>query len=146
MDSQLPLRSVAPKRRAGAAWLAAALVFPALAAPAQAQQPVVQRETGGVEAHETPDAGSPSTEPVPGSATELSEPGATFVIGSVAQLRPDGKAAIPLGVPERVRSLISQYNRIIGKRYRWGGGHGPSTSTPTTARGLSATASSRPGS
>jgi cell wall-associated NlpC family hydrolase len=106
------------------------LVLPALATPAQAQQPVVQSETGGVEAHDAPVGGDTSTGPSPGSTpgnpllSELLAPGTTFVVGSVAQLRPDGKAAIPLGVPERVRSLISQYNRIIGKRYRWGGGHG----------------------
>jgi hypothetical protein len=25
--------------------------------------------------------------------------------------------------PKRVRSIISQCNRIVGKRYKWGGGH-----------------------
>jgi cell wall-associated NlpC family hydrolase len=45
------------------------------------------------------------------------------VPGTVARLRTDGTAAIPLGAPKRVRRLISQYNKIVGKRYRWGGGH-----------------------
>ena len=47
----------------------------------------------------------------------------SFVAGKVARVRTDGKAAIPRGAPKRVRSLISQYNRIVGQRYRWGGGH-----------------------
>lgn len=45
------------------------------------------------------------------------------VPGTVARLRTDGRAAIPLGAPKRVRRLVSQYNRIVGKRYLWGGGH-----------------------
>jgi|GEM_PF-1680582 len=48
----------------------------------------------------------------------------SYVAGTVARMRTDGKAAIPQGAPQRVRSLISQYNRIVGKRYKWGGGHG----------------------
>jgi hypothetical protein len=47
----------------------------------------------------------------------------SYVAGKIARLRTDGKAAIPRGAPKRVRSLISQYNRIVGKRYKWGGGH-----------------------
>jgi cell wall-associated NlpC family hydrolase len=128
MDSQLPLRRDASKRRAGIAWLAAMLVLPALAAPARAQE-VVQSEAGGVKALETSGApgaslDSPAADGDPLLA-QLQELGTTsFVPGSVARLRSDGKAAIPLDAPESVRSLISQYNRIVGKRYRWGGGHG----------------------
>lgn len=47
----------------------------------------------------------------------------SYVAGKVARMRTDGKAAIPRGAPKRVRSLIAQYNRIAGKRYKWGGGH-----------------------
>lgn len=47
----------------------------------------------------------------------------TYVAGKVARMRTDGKAAIPRGAPKRVRSLIAQYNRIVGKSYKWGGGH-----------------------
>jgi len=47
----------------------------------------------------------------------------SYVAGRQARMRTDGKAAIPRGAPKRVRSLISQYNRIVGKRYKWGGGH-----------------------
>lgn len=45
------------------------------------------------------------------------------VRGKVAKLRTDGKAAIPRGAPKRVRTLIAAINRIVGKPYRWGGGH-----------------------
>lgn len=54
---------------------------------------------------------------------ELPPVTSTFVAGKVARMRTDGKAAIPLGAPKRVRSLIAQYNRIVGKRYKLGGGH-----------------------
>lgn len=46
------------------------------------------------------------------------------VPGRLARLRTDGKAAIPRGAPLRVRTIIAAANRIIGKRYKWGGGHG----------------------
>jgi hypothetical protein len=45
------------------------------------------------------------------------------VSGTVARLRTDGKAAIPRGVPKRVRAIIAAANQIIGKPYKWGGGH-----------------------
>jgi hypothetical protein len=46
-----------------------------------------------------------------------------MVPGTVAKLRTDGKAAIPRGAPKRVRTLIAAMNRIVGKPYRYGGGH-----------------------
>jgi hypothetical protein len=46
------------------------------------------------------------------------------VAGKVAMLRTDGRAAIPRGAPKRVRLLIRKANHIIGKPYKWGGGHG----------------------
>jgi len=54
---------------------------------------------------------------------ELPAVTSTFVAGKLARMRTDGKAAIPRGAPKRVRALIAQYNRIAGKRYKWGGGH-----------------------
>ena len=45
------------------------------------------------------------------------------VSGRQALLRTDGRAAIPRGAPLRVRAIIAAANRIIGKRYKWGGGH-----------------------
>ena len=46
------------------------------------------------------------------------------ILGRVARLRADGKAAVPLGAPQRVRRVISALNEIVGKPYKWGGGHG----------------------
>ena len=43
--------------------------------------------------------------------------------GTVARLRTDGKAAIPRGAPKRVQALIAAANEIVGKPYKWGGGH-----------------------
>jgi cell wall-associated NlpC family hydrolase len=43
--------------------------------------------------------------------------------GRTAMLRTDGRAAIPRGAPARVRAMIAAANRIVGKPYKWGGGH-----------------------
>ena len=131
--------------------LQSALVLAALAgAPAQAAwQPPDPADTGGVQAVDnggtpTPDpalwppapAAAPQV-PVPdplGGLLQLHTPPlpeaepllpatTTVVPGTVARLRTDGRAAIPRGAPRRVRRLIAQYNAIVGKRYRWGGGH-----------------------
>jgi hypothetical protein len=45
------------------------------------------------------------------------------IAGKVAKLRTDGKAAIPRGAPKRVQAVIAAANRIVGKPYKWGGGH-----------------------
>jgi hypothetical protein len=45
------------------------------------------------------------------------------VSGRKAQLRRNGKAAIPRGAPKRVRAIIAAANKIVGKPYKWGGGH-----------------------
>lgn len=45
------------------------------------------------------------------------------IAGKVAALRTDGKAAIPRGAPKAVQTVIAAANRIIGKPYKWGGGH-----------------------
>jgi hypothetical protein len=45
------------------------------------------------------------------------------VAGTTAMLRPNGQAAIPRRAPRVVRSIIKSANRIIGKPYKWGGGH-----------------------
>ena len=45
------------------------------------------------------------------------------VPGKKAQLRRNGKAAIPRGAPKRIRAIIAAANKIVGKPYRWGGGH-----------------------
>lgn len=45
------------------------------------------------------------------------------VRGKVAYVRADGKAAIPRSAPKRVRAIIAAANQIVGKPYKWGGGH-----------------------
>jgi hypothetical protein len=45
------------------------------------------------------------------------------VSGRKALLRRGGKAAIPRGAPKRVRAIIAAANKIVGKPYKWGGGH-----------------------
>src|SRR4051794_13626246 len=46
------------------------------------------------------------------------------VSGKTAMIRRNGLAAIPKGAPARVRAIIRAANQIIGKPYKWGGGHG----------------------
>jgi cell wall-associated NlpC family hydrolase len=41
-----------------------------------------------------------------------------------ATLGPDGKAIAPASAPQQVKDLIAAANRIHGKPYRYGGGHG----------------------
>lgn len=143
-----PLRPAAPCRVASVAWLAAVLVLvlAVLAAPAQARHTPGRPATGGAEAVDAPDDGGTTPgdpydwpvevdvdapEPLPSVVFPAPLPEqvllppvtTSFVRGKVARVRTDGKAAIPRGAPKRVRSLISQYNRIVGQRYRWGGGH-----------------------
>ena len=42
-----------------------------------------------------------------------------------AKIRADGKAIAPRRAPRRVKRVIAAGNRLIGKPYRYGGGHGP---------------------
>ena len=46
------------------------------------------------------------------------------VSGKTAMIRRNGLAAIPKAAPAKVRAIISAANGIIGKPYKWGGGHG----------------------
>jgi cell wall-associated NlpC family hydrolase len=46
------------------------------------------------------------------------------VPGSVAQLLASGRAAAPAAAPQAVKVMIWTANRLIGLRYRRGGGHG----------------------
>lgn len=45
------------------------------------------------------------------------------VPGRVARLRTDGRAAIPRSAPKRVKRVLAAANLIVGKPYKWGGGH-----------------------
>jgi cell wall-associated NlpC family hydrolase len=44
--------------------------------------------------------------------------------GARAQLMPDGQAAAPADAPAAVKGMIAAGDQIVGKPYRWGGGHG----------------------
>ena len=59
---------------------------------------------------------APELPPVPVPTTRT-------IKGKVAYVRADGKAAIPRGAPASVRRLIAAANLIVGKPYKWGGGH-----------------------
>ena len=65
------------------------------------------------------------TAPAPGpdevGAASPSAPAA--VPGSVATILPDGRAAAPLNAPVEVQKAIEAANAIVGKPYRYGGGH-----------------------
>jgi hypothetical protein len=114
-----------------------ALVLASLATPAHAWPPADPHATGGVKLQDLPsDVGAmPAPDantledfldllrPPEPEAEPLLSVTTTMVPGTVARLRSDGKAAIPRGAPKRVRRLIAQYNKIVGKRYKWGGGH-----------------------
>ena len=45
------------------------------------------------------------------------------VPGAKATLLPNGLAAAPLDAPPQVQAAIAAANRIVGKPYKWGGGH-----------------------
>jgi hypothetical protein len=73
------------------------------------------------------DVGQPSA-PAPGRPVAPAQPQlplvrTAMVPGTKARMRPDGRAAIPRGAPKRVRTVIAALNRIVGKPYKWGGGH-----------------------
>jgi hypothetical protein len=48
---------------------------------------------------------------------------AVTVPGRTARMMSNGKAAAPKGAPKAVRKMIAAANRLIGKPYKWGGGH-----------------------
>ncbi len=85
-----------------------------------------QESTGGAEAGS---ASNPSSQPSDGSSTGGAEYGQAnpaltpTVPGLVAQLLPDGRAAAPELAPDAVKAAIWSANEIIGKPYRYGGGH-----------------------
>jgi hypothetical protein len=54
----------------------------------------------------------------------MSAPRTPTVSGARARLRSDGLASIPEDAPQRVRAVIAAANDIVGKPYKWGGGHG----------------------
>jgi cell wall-associated NlpC family hydrolase len=70
-----------------------------------------------------PPAPAPLPLPVEPVVPAVPVPKAKIIKGTRALVRADGKAAIPRGAPKRVRVAIAAANQIIGKPYKWGGGH-----------------------
>jgi cell wall-associated NlpC family hydrolase len=74
----------------------------------------------------------PSTQQTPGpqhdnpwsSIPALPVSNTPTVAGKTAMIRRNGLAAVPDGAPASVRAIITAANQIIGKPYKWGGGHG----------------------
>ena len=82
-------------------------------------------DPGDFEEPEIPEPGDPWL-PEPDPEPELPpiiRDAPARVPGKKAQLRRNGKAAIPRGAPKRIRAIIAAANRIVGKPYKWGGGH-----------------------
>ena len=65
--------------------------------------------------------GSPAPDPTQVGAVTTSP--VAPVPGAVATIGPDGLAAPPAGAPPQVQQAILAANQIIGKPYRYGGGH-----------------------
>ena len=60
----------------------------------------------------------------PEPAPAIAPPGGVAP-GEKAVLAPDGRTAVaPAGAPPQVQQAIAAANRIVGKPYRYGGGHG----------------------
>jgi hypothetical protein len=66
---------------------------------------------------------APVPAPQPGEVGAASPTAPAPVPGAVATILPDGRAAVPLGAPREVQAAIEWANKIIGKPYRYGGGH-----------------------
>ena len=86
------------------------------AAPASAQEAWVEPEWFGPAAPDAPIFEVPRV-----FAPTVAE--APTLPGDVALVRPDGTAVAPKGAPATVRAIIRAANRIVGKPYKWGGGH-----------------------
>jgi cell wall-associated NlpC family hydrolase len=52
------------------------------------------------------------------------EPTASAPAGETATLGADGRAVAPESAPQQVKDAIAAANRIVGKPYKYGGGHG----------------------
>jgi hypothetical protein len=66
---------------------------------------------------------APTPAPAPGEVGAVSPTAPSPVPGAVATILPDGRAAAPLGAPREVQAAVEWANKIIGKPYRYGGGH-----------------------
>jgi hypothetical protein len=67
--------------------------------------------------------GTPTPAPEPGQVGAVTTTPPAPVQGAVATLLPDGRAAPPAGAPPAVQQAVLAANDLIGKPYRYGGGH-----------------------
>ena len=67
--------------------------------------------------------GAGYNEPAPTKKTSLRSQAPAVGPGQTATIGPDGKAIAPAGAPPQVIAAIEAGNRIVGKPYRYGGGH-----------------------
>ncbi|HEX8105031.1 MAG TPA: hypothetical protein VF533_20590 [Solirubrobacteraceae bacterium] len=68
------------------------------------------------------DPAAPPPPPAPLLPT-IPVPTTRTIPGKIAYVRADGRAAIPRRAPKRVKRVIAAANEIVGKPYKWGGGH-----------------------
>jgi cell wall-associated NlpC family hydrolase len=90
------------------------LVIFSLLALALIGVPVAGASTGGA---------AFETKPRTTKKTKKLSRAAALVPGQTATVGPDGLATVPIGAPAEVRAAIEAANRIIGKPYKYGGGH-----------------------
>lgn len=96
---------------------------PAVDAPGLPDAPVVPAVPGDPAVPDPAQPDRPWVPSLPPALPEVPVTGMKVVPGTVARMRADGKAAIPRDAPVRVRMLIRAANLIVGKPYKWGGGH-----------------------
>jgi hypothetical protein len=115
-----------------AAALAVMLAAPAPAAahhrdrdevPWGAEEPPPEEAAAGEEPAPPPPAPSPPAAERPRWPVAPERVRGRTVRGKVARLRVNGKAALPRRAPRRVKAMLAAGNRIVGKPYKWGGGH-----------------------
>ncbi|HEX2103015.1 MAG TPA: hypothetical protein VHF51_05150 [Solirubrobacteraceae bacterium] len=78
--------------------------------------------TAGPSALAAPGAGGVAYEEAPVALPP--DPDQPVVPGTEAELLDDGRAAAPTAAPDAVKQAIWAANKIIGRPYRYGGGHG----------------------
>lgn len=91
--------------------------------------PATGTGAGGGAGADDAGAWSPGTDddaarPAPDPAVLVPVPSSRRTVrGRVARIRTDGRAAIPRSAPKAVKRVLAAANLIVGKPYKWGGGH-----------------------
>jgi hypothetical protein len=82
--------------------------------------PAAQADGGGSGYPGPPVGGVAPGQAIPDPSPEPQAPSSP---AGTATIAPDGRASAPAGSPAVVRRVFVAANRLIRKRYRWGGGH-----------------------